>query len=266
MLLLAFTLQANAGDALRVVVLDVGEGQSILLKRGDRGVLVDTGHLGKARHVLDRLAAHGVRRLDYLVLTHLHPDHASGYFRIREAFPQARVLDNGQEIPPDFTPDTVRWVHRALERDSNRCTVRAGDVIRWENVQLRVLWPDRPEGPDLNRNSLVLEARFREQSLLIMGDVGRAVESRLLDRGVVPDRVALLVAGHHGSAETAGPEFLNVVQPGVSVVSVNADNVRGYPDSGTVARLRRHSDKVYETYRDGEIVLALGSEPETVGN
>lgn len=101
----------------RLIVLDVGEGQSILLQRGRHGVLIDTGHAGKARYVLQQLQTYGVSQLDYLVLTHLHPDHASGYFRIREAFPNTPVLVHNYSFTNEKVPDMSRWVAEALASD-----------------------------------------------------------------------------------------------------------------------------------------------------
>lgn len=255
-LLVCFPVLVGAAELpFRVIVLDVGEGQSVLLQRSERGVLVDSGHLGKARLVLDRLQAHGVRQLDYLILTHLHPDHATGYFRLQEAFPAAKILDNGQHIPSDFSPDTVRWVYEALMRDPNRRVVRAGDVIEWQDVELRIVWPEEITDGGLNHNSLVVQASFIDRSILVMGDADKAAEQRLMKKQNLPSPVDLLVVGHHGSARASGAEFLERIAPTLAVISINSANVRGYPDKQTIERLTRHSDKLLMTYRDGEVCI-----------
>src|SRR5690625_3174867 len=98
----------------RLIVLDVGEGQAVLLTRGRHGLLIDSGRAGMGRRVLERMHHYGVRTLDTVVYTHLHPDHAGSWFRIHEAFPKVRVIENGQRKPGTNWPDVSRWVANAL--------------------------------------------------------------------------------------------------------------------------------------------------------
>lgn len=256
LLLVAELLAAQSNQPYRVHALDVGEGQAILLQHGERGVLIDTGHAGMTAKLLEQLESAGVRRLDYLILTHLHPDHASGYFRVREAFPQSVVLDS--YLPQAYArkPDMVRWVAETLAEDERRRRIRGGDNVRWEGLELRVLWPAEEPGPDLNRDSLVVEVVDGRPRALLMGDVGMDVERQLLERQQLQQGYELLVAGHHGSSATANQAFLAHVAPGFSVISINADNVRGYPSSDVVARLQLHSrEALLKTYQHGAICL-----------
>ena len=246
-----------AAGELRLLVLDVGEGQSILLVRGAHGLLIDTGHAGQASSVLDAIQAQGVRSVDQIVLTHLHPDHASGYFRLREAYPQALIIDSGHRVPPLAAPDMTRWVAEALEREpaSLRRQARAGDRWVWRDVELSILWPEEPAGVNLNRHSLVIELRYGEASALIMGDADKVVEAELFKRGSLPADVGLLVVGHHAARDSSSGQFLDVVRPRIAAISVNAGNVRGYPSAATLERVQRYSKKVHRTDRDGSLCL-----------
>lgn len=170
--LLLSPAQAAGTAPFRLHALDVGEGQALLVQRGSRGILVDIGHAGQATIVLDALRSLGVSRLDYLILTHLDPDHASGYFRIRGAFPEAVVLDNHRPLPITQGPDMVRWVAEALADDPRRRMFRAGEILRWQGLTLRALWPDGAPGPDRNQSSLVIEVSDDRPRALLMGDAG----------------------------------------------------------------------------------------------
>lgn len=120
-----------SAQSLHIRVLDVAEGQAILLHQNQRAVLIDTGHAGAAHTVLMRMRELNIKGLDYLFLTHLHPDHASGYFRIQEAFSEVKVRDNCYPVEEQFTPDMMRWVDQALKLNTNRKCMMAGDRIVW---------------------------------------------------------------------------------------------------------------------------------------
>lgn len=242
-----------------VRVLDVGEGQAVLVQAGDRGLLIDTGHAGRAADLVARLRSLGVRRLDHVILTHLHPDHASGFFRVIEAYPEAAVHDNGQLLPPLPEEQIVRWVADALRSHPRYAPLRAGDALDWAGGRIRILWPQRADGPDWNANSLVLLLRHGPFAGLVMGDAGQGVEAALLEEGSLPRGVDLLVAGHHGAADTARPEFLAHVRPRVAVISVDRHNLRGYPDPDVVARLAAASGQLYRTDRDGEVCISFSA-------
>ncbi len=244
---------------LKVVVLDVGMGQSILLTEDGHGLLVDTGHAQYVAHVLSRMEFYGVRHLDYLVLTHLHPDHAAGYFGIREAWPNSPVFDNCH-TPEDIEtsePEAYAKLNTALEMDPLHGCLSAGDTLNWLGHEVKVLWPENPRGADLNSNSLVLLFTSREgRRLLIMGDADKAVESRLaktLRSSIHNDSIDLYVAGHHAAMDSTDPAFLSMLQPQLSVVSVGQDNQYGYPSAESMRVLERYSNTVLRTDRDGEI-------------
>ncbi len=241
---------------LRLIVLDVGEGQAILLRHGAHGVLIDTGHAGQALRVLQALSENDVQKLDKLILTHLHPDHASGYFRLREAFPDTPGLDAQHPLPHNVSPDMVRWVNEALAADPLRQRLSAGDTLPWGDVHIEVLWPTVFTGDNLNRHSLVLRIRHGDSSVLTMGDADQEVERQLLrQKGTLSADV--LVIGHHGASDAGGTAFLTAVQPAYSVISVNSGNLRGYPDEGTLQRLAIASRQVLRTDEQGDICLRL---------
>lgn len=239
----------------RLVALDVGEGQALLVQRGDRGVLIDAGHPGKARHVLDRLGELGVKHLDYLILTHLHPDHAGGYFRLREAWPETPVLHSGHPLPHNVGPDLTRWVNDALQQDAHQRIIAAGEVLKWQGMTLAILWPEKFVGNDLNLHSLVLLLSHGDSRILIMGDATHQAEKELLGKNSLPENVDILVVGHHGSKHASSIPFIDKVHPKLAIISVNRNNIRGYPSAEVIQRLEKAGAKVLRTDQQGEITL-----------
>ncbi len=248
-----------AAVPVQLVVLDVAEGQAVLVQQGEYGILLDTGHAGKARGVLDRLGELGVQHLDYLILTHLHPDHASGYFRLREAWPDVPVLYNGQVMSALGQPDMVRWVYDALLVDAKVRMVGAGERINWRQMQLEILWPDGLEGHNINQNSLVIKLDYADKTVLLMGDADIQVEQAMLKTDKLPASVDILVLGHHGAKDASSEAFLRQLNPELAIISVNKNNLRGYPDASVLQRLQQLGIKLHRTDRDGELIINLNT-------
>jgi competence protein ComEC len=251
----AASAAAFAREYLQCVVLDVGEGQAVLFQRGDKGILVDTGHFGMESELKSALDRYGVTEVEAVILTHLHPDHASGIFALMSAYPRAVVYESGHRPPFDPFMDSTRWV--ALKLDSGSWNVRKlrqPDSFIWRGVRIDVLWPRQPLGNELNGQSLVLSLSFAGHTVLIMGDVGMEQENMLIQEQLLPQNISVLVVGHHGALDATGTELLNRVNPETAVISVDSNNMRGYPDEKVVKRLQEHRAKVHLTSEQGDFV------------
>ena len=244
----------------KIVVLDVGEGQAVLLADPPHGILIDTGRAGIGRQILQSLQQYGVEHLDYLLLSHLHPDHIGGFWRIAEAFPESIVADNCHPDLGLWAPDVSRWLSDDLNAQGQRNCLQQGDVINWRDSELRILWPQQPSGRDMNAHSLALLWLVNDKQILVMGDANQHSERQLLAYDYLPTNVDLLVAGHHGSKAASTLPFLNKVKPEVVAISVNANNLRGYPHEESLERLRSNSKSLLRTDIDGDICFELLSE------
>lgn len=238
-------------------VLDVDEGQAVLIHKNGRGILIDTGHAGQAENILVQLRKQKVDTLDYLFLTHLHPDHASGYFRLNEAFPDTEVLDNCHPIQAG-TPDIIRWVNQALKENPKHRCIKSGDTLHWHDMKLEILWPEiTPQAGDgLNHMSLVMQLTYRQKKILIMGDADQATESAILDSHSLSS-VDVIVIGHHGARDASSEVWLNTIKPHIAVISVNKHNIRGYPAKETLERIKKATEKLHITSEDGEFIYRL---------
>jgi competence protein ComEC len=240
-----------------VAFLDVGQGDAIVLRspRG-RTSLVDAGaafegglDLGEAV-VAPYLWHSGVGRVDHMVLTHPHPDHAGGAPFL------ARTFDVG-EVWEGVHPRADRGARASAEALAaagvTRRAVRAGVVQDWDGVQLEVLGPFGGPPPARTRNddSVVLRATFGEVAVLLTGDLESAGERRLR-----PGRALALKVAHHGSRSSSGPAFLEEVAPLLAVVSAGERNPFGHPHPDVLERHARAGVHVYRTDRDGMVTLS----------
>lgn len=257
-LLLFMFSPVQAEGRFRFIVLDVGEGQAVLVQRGKSGILLDTGHFGKAYEVVKSIKKYGVEEIEHIFLSHLHPDHASGIFTMMENFPKAIIYETGHRIPFDPHLDGYRWVAEALdEKKWDVIKIRQGDVVTWRGVTLSILWPPEFSGSSLNGNSLVITVKYGENQFLIMGDAGQREETLLLQEKRLPSLVQVLVVGHHGAHDATSTDFLQWVRPEHGVISVNGDNKRGYPDREVIANLEKLGTHPHLTSEKGDFVWSF---------
>ena len=260
--LLAITVGSRPDGQLHVTVLDIGQGDAILIESpGGATMLVDGGP--DPELTLRRLGANlpfHARRIDLLVLSHPHQDHVAGLVDVLDRFRVRMVLHAG-----------IAFENPAFDRllaDASRAGVpvrlgRSGQVMALDPVTtVRVLYPTEtdaaaplPEG-DINNGSLVLLLRHGEFSALLTGDAEAPIETVLVGRGEVP-RVDLLKVGHHGSSSSTTSGLLDAAQPSVAVISSGAGNEYGHPTPDTLAALRaRPGLAVLRTDLDGDVEVA----------
>jgi len=241
----AGTSGSTASPGLRVSVLDVGQGDAILLQpRGAPAVLVDGGPYGDG--LAAKLREAGVGRLAAAVITHDQADHAGGILELLGATSIDRVLFGLLRRP------TLAEVHAAgvpTRRLAGGAEVRSG------RLRLSVLWPpaallaEPSAGEDPNHLAIVLLARWRGFSMLLTSDA--EAESIPLD----PGPVDVLKVAHHGSDDAGLGALLDRARPRLAVISVGEDNPFGHPTYGTLATLARHGVPTLRTDEDGAIVL-----------
>ena len=267
---------------LRVVILDVGQGDAtaVLLPTG-RAVLVDAGGLAPLsspgsidaapafdvgeRVVVPSLRALRVARLEALVVSHGDPDHVMGAPGVLRHFATRSVWEG---VPVPRHAGLQALSSTARERAMTWRTVQAGDAERFGDVEMRVLHPPLPEWERQrvrNEDSVVLELRLGNVSIILPGDIGREGEAALLSR-VESGRLVVLKAPHHGSATSSTTELLNILRPAAVVFSCGRDNRFGHPHPAVVARYKAAGAEIFSTADDGAVFIDTdGTKAEVFG-
>ena len=257
------SLAAARGDGrLHVTFLDVGQGDSILVvfPRG-RSLLVDAGGLPSSSSfdIGDRVVAPvlrdaGVRRLDYLALTHGDPDHIGGAPSIVREF-RPREVWEGTPVPR-FEPLTR--LRMAVQAGGARWSnVHAGDAAEIDGVQVIAHHPppaDWERQKVRNDDSLVMELRWRDVSLLLTGDIGRVPELSV-GPALRSSRIRILKVPHHGSLTSSSWEFLKAAHPQIAVASAGRSNHFGHPVPEVLERYRSVGAEVFRTDADGAVMV-----------
>jgi len=242
---------------LRVTVLDVGQGDGILLEVPEGAMLVDAGP-PEAR--VDRqLRRMGIQSLAALVATHPHRDHVGGAAAVLSAVAVGVLVD--PLLPGDW-PEDADARRAAVARGTAVVAARAGHDYRIGSLRVHVLWPDDggSAGEDPHDHGVVLLASYGETDLLLTGDAESPVTRRLPLR-----HVELLKVAHHGSADPGLADELRILRPRVALISVGRGNDYGHPRAETLAALRSVPGlALYRTDEDGSVVVESDGKEITV--
>lgn len=255
-------LTSNHPEELEIHFLDVGEGDAIFLQSEKENALIDAGNLITGYQVAEYLKEQKVKKIDHFIVTHPHPDHFGGVFFILPMFNVDKVYDNGQKFHPEDMLDFYRWYEELFRQRENYTVLKAGDILTIGDWNLEVIWPPEPPEyfPDFNISSLAIKVKAATTtvndsfSCLLSGDIIIPAENELLRRGI-DLKSDVLKVGHHGSDAATSDEFLQAVSPEIAIISVNKDNIRGYPAKETIEKLEKTNIRIYRTDINGNIVL-----------
>jgi competence protein ComEC len=255
---------------LVVTFLDVGQGDAAVVEAPGGAVMVVDGGGSRdgsydpgARVVEPFLRTRGIGRVDLVALSHPHPDHLGGLFRILERFDVGAFWSSGDDgRNPEY--------HRLLAVAARRGTaLGAVEPRALGAAELRPLGPfvstaggeriGAPEGLGVNDASLVLRAALGGHAVLFPGDLEADGEGELAGRGDVGDAIGadVLKVPHHGSRTSSSPELLDAVRPRVAVISLGWRNQFHFPAPEVVARYADRGVTVLRTDRDGAVTVRL---------
>jgi competence protein ComEC len=239
----AWPLMRPVDGLLRLTVLDVGQGDAIVVELPDgRTVLVDAGPGGPMRlDTGERIVApflwnRGILRLAGLAVTHDDGDHAGGAAAIRRLF----------TIAEEWTSANPPPVGR-----------------RFGRAEITPLPPAAAPAGRKNDGALVLRVEMGLASFLLASDIGAPRERELTAAGTHLVSTVLKVA-HHGSRSSTSAELVRAVGPRLAAISVGARNPYGHPDAGVMARLAAAGARVYRTDRDGALIFETDGATLTV--
>jgi competence protein ComEC len=247
----------RADGLLRIDFLDVGQGDSALITMPNRTTLLvdgggrprfgsserETRSIGEAV-VSEYLWWRGLDRVDYVLATHADADHIDGLNDVVRNFAvSAALVGRTPANDPEFAKFTASLAKTSLE------TVRAGDIIRFGEVEIQVLWP--PPGADSsNDDSVVMKLRFRDRSILLTGDIEKKAEAALRTSDLKADVVKV---PHHGSKTSSTEAFVAATGARFAIVSVGKDSTFGHPHAEVVERWKQSGAQILTTGNHGMI-------------
>lgn len=263
MLALWCMLMTAIAGTVTVEILDVGQGDSILIRSPEgKTVLIDAG-TGRT-DVVPMLQQRGISELNMVIGTHAHADHIGGMDEVFEAIPVKVYLDNGMP----HTTKTYEKVMKLVEDKEIRYIEgkRDQEFNLGKEIKLQVLHPQntllRNTRSDLNSNSVVVRMTHGKNCFLFTGDAEEPTEHQLVQQGV--GTCDVLKVAHHGSNHSSTNHFLQTVQPKIALISLGVDNRYGHPGDEAMDRISNTGAEIYRTDTMGTITVTSDGKKLTV--
>lgn len=245
----AFSWLEPMGDEFRVTMLNVGQGQSILLQSDGKTFLVDCGgdyDEDAADTAAENLLSQGITRLDGIILTHYDADHAGGVGHLLTR------IDTDRLLLPYIPAEAQKGFALAHQADGLVEFISQDQIYSFGDTEMTIFAPISYGSG--NESSICILFRREDCGILITGDRGFTGEADLLARYDLP-QVDILVAGHHGSAGSTSEELLDTVDPQYVWISVGEDNRYGHPADELLLRLYDIDCDIYRTDIHGTIIF-----------
>ena len=264
-------LPPPSGDELSIHVLDVGQGDAILIiAPGGKTALVDASAPGSGKRILAALGRYGVDHIDLLIATHAHADHIGAADEVIKGTKVYKVLDSKV---PNTTKNYEDFLDAIEAKKVEYIGASPGQTFNFTDkgdVVISVLAPIQPlftkdqlrsGGNEPNANSVVTRLDYGEFSIMLTGDAEAQTEARMMEAGA---RLAatVLKVGHHGSKYASSEDFLRQGKFKAAVISCGADNRYGHPSQEVLDRLKAANVRIYRTDLQGEITIKTRGEEE----
>lgn len=249
-------------DVAEFHFIDVGQGDSTLIRAGDKNVLIDTGD-GKAKDALFKyLDDRGITEIEYFVVTHYDSDHFANATAILDKYDVKKVL-----VPDQVkTTKTYEKFIVKLEEQVSQGRIEVlnanemiGSILKIESLELTVLAPLKNNYKDSNDYSVCLMARYGNKRVLLTGDAEKEAEEDIVARyNVCELNCDVYKLGHHGSRTSSSQALLDKITAEAVIVSCGTGNDYGHPHSETMNRVEKL--KIYRTDTQGTIVLSIAND------
>lgn len=247
---------------LVVKMLNVGQGDAILIQTPQQTVLIDTSDLDERDKLRRELNKAGVTTIDKVILTHPHADHIGGMDVVLNEFAVKEVYDNGM---PSTSKIYLNYMKKLKAKGVAHKTLKAGDVVDFgSGASFHVYAPTeshQQEGQqkgykhDPNNESIVGKLVFGEFAMMFTGDAEKKEEVPVVGGFDTELKAQVLKAGHHGSKSSSSKEFLRAVQPETVLISCGAGNDYGHPHKETMKKYKALKLKIFETDKNGTITI-----------
>lgn len=245
-------------DSSKIVILDIGQGDSMLVKTSNENYgLVDTGRISTSSNKLANHLPKGVRSLKFLILTHPDADHIEDTIQLIKRYDIETIFI----LPTDKkTPLTEEIYTDIANLDTKIYSPLQGDTISIDEMMLQILWPTPEflfENRESNEESISFILTIGEFSLVNFGDLSGNFELKAA-RYLKNADIDVLKVSHHGSKSSTSRELLDLLKPEYALISAGADNPYGHPHKEVIQILQESNvSTILSTASHGDISIEI---------
>lgn len=248
---------------LCITIVDVQDGDCILITAPNgHAMMIDTGLPEHQDDISDALREAGVKKLDYLILTHPHSDHIGNAVWVMQHYSVSVVY----QIDRDHNTDTYRELEDYLDRANiNVKKIKAGDTFAFGDAACRFLNPISVNTSDINDASAVIRMEYKGKAFLFMGDAQWDAEALMMTAYSQYLNADVLKAGHHALHSTS-TAFLKAVTPDIALISTADPKESDNPTEhrANIANIAKYVGSLYRTDKDGDILIRYDGKTLTV--
>lgn len=249
LLTIGYSFAVFAAEPFTLHLLDVGQGQSVLIQADGHNMLIDGGGRDASSFVISYLRQQSIENLDCVLLSHYDEDHMAGLIGVLS------VLQTDSFLVPDYTGEGDLYQSLAVAALSNGCVImhaQAGWQFQLGDANVEVVGPVG-EYSSGNDNSLAVKVTYGKKPFIICGDAEQQSEMDMVNSDM-DLRADVYVVDHHGSSTSSMDAFLEAMSPSYALISCGVDNAYGHPSMETLQRLQNHGIQMFRTDRQGTVV------------
>lgn len=253
-------IQGSVGN--EIDFLDVGQGDGIYISSQDgANVFIDGGSssvkkVGEYR-ILPFLKSKGVSHIDYWFVSHTDDDHMNGLLEVMDSGYKINHLVISKYMIRDEAYDTL--ISCAEQHKIPILEMRKGDAVASKNFRIECIYPNREIFEDKNDMSLVLKLSLGTCTGIFAGDFSSEAEQILVQEHLI-DPVDIYKVNHHGSKNSSSEEFMNLIQPRISIISCAKRNRYGHPADEAMERIEAEGSNLFYTMNGGQICVKVQGE------
>ena len=242
----------NVDGNLIIDYIDVGQGDSILIRQGEHAMLIDGGTTECKEELLEYLKSKNITKFDYIIGTHPHEDHIGSLDDVVNEFEFDTIFFPDVSSARVTTKTFENLVLAVANKNMKFTTPISGKEYSLGEAKFNILAPSSTSYQSLNNYSIVIKLNYGENSFIFTGDAETLSETEILN-SYDDIHADVLKLGHHGSTTSSSKKFLNAVSPKYAVISVGKDNAYNHPTKTTMDKILELNIPVYRTDELGTI-------------
>ncbi|WP_234982737.1 ComEC/Rec2 family competence protein [Ornithinibacillus halophilus] len=236
---------------MKVHFIDVGQGDSILIQTpNDKSILIDGGPPKSGKKVVRYLKKQNIHSLNLVIATHPDMDHIGGLPSVMKEIEVEKIMDSGKI---HITKAYARYLSQIKKQHIPTKIASENEKIMIDPLIDITILNAYSKGKNNNESSLALKITYDEIDFLLMGDIEKEQEKKIMDKYELDAEI--LKVAHHGSKTSSSYEFFKEVKPEIAMITYSKNNHYGHPVDRVIDTIFKVNAQIYSTAVFGNVVV-----------